>query len=457
MQLIYGIFVYRIVLILVQAELASSNMSSTKSAKLLTEKLALSHEIASLKPELEHFRSQAASYQSTLSEKLSLQRELNTLEVELETERRATQKVLAKQISDAEQEGKYEAQLAQLRKELSKERKAREGLERESEKMLESFEEKKAALEGKLEAMRDKLRTTKAQLKEVKLELQQAKASEEAATLRAEAVQHAEKPARTARKRKAVTVELPEPVGTPDGGKEHCRAPNAKGNRRVSTLPGDKSAFSITPFLNRTASLAPDSPVGEPPQEPDEEILPAKSPNLHQQLAAADTTPAAARKKAKKSKKAALGTSAPGNEHILTSATAGKQNIKASKGKKGTVAPVLSQVVEENEENEQPKDSKCAHEPGTSEDQSRLTTVVSTVTGEPERGKKKRKLVGAGSGKTLFDEEEGEQVRPLGKSLFGGAKGVPAFSRSLLGGKAIGSSRQPSFSPLKKDRKTIAA
>ena len=64
------------------------NGLSKDSNKLLAEKLELSRVLASIKPELDHLRSQAAFQQKILSEKLSLQRQLSTVELELEAAKR---------------------------------------------------------------------------------------------------------------------------------------------------------------------------------------------------------------------------------------------------------------------------------------------------------------------------------------------------------------------------------
>ena len=85
---------------------------SDDSTKVLAEKLALSRELAVLKPEIDHLRSQIDHQKDVLAEKLALERQLNSLEVELANERRAAQKALQRQESrDTEAEEQLQQRL----------------------------------------------------------------------------------------------------------------------------------------------------------------------------------------------------------------------------------------------------------------------------------------------------------------------------------------------------------
>src|ERR1051325_6545929 len=95
------------------------------SNKILSEKLALSREISSLRPEVEHLRAQVESNQGLLTEKLSLQRQMTTLQVELENERRTAARTLAKQGRKLEQDDDLRSELEEVRKELAQEKKDR--------------------------------------------------------------------------------------------------------------------------------------------------------------------------------------------------------------------------------------------------------------------------------------------------------------------------------------------
>src|SRR4051812_33923638 len=116
-----------------QAELNALQNVSTDGTKLLTEKLALTRELATLKPELEHLRSQSTAQQGWLAEKLSLQRQLTTLQVELDNEKRSSQRATARNGKAYDMATESQAQIDDLKKELVKERRERERLEQETE------------------------------------------------------------------------------------------------------------------------------------------------------------------------------------------------------------------------------------------------------------------------------------------------------------------------------------
>ena len=116
----------------------------------MSEKLALSREVAVLKPELEHLRSQLAHQKDVLAEKLALERQLNTLEVELANEKRAAEKAAQKQDGDNEVEEDLRKQVRELEKELAKGK-------RLAEKNSKSHADKNSEAEGELQALREQL------------------------------------------------------------------------------------------------------------------------------------------------------------------------------------------------------------------------------------------------------------------------------------------------------------
>ncbi|KAI9848428.1 MAG: hypothetical protein M1837_000223 [Sclerophora amabilis] len=445
-----------------KAELKSLNGISTSSTKILTEKLAIGNELATLKPELEHLRSQASSHQSILSEKLYLERQLNTLQVELETEKRTTQRLLVKENTENEHEAKLQGQLESLRKELAKEKRERDRIEKDAKKETSDLESRRGVLEGKLEAMRDKLRTTKDRLKDSQTQFQEAQAA--AAASVAASAKSSQLTTKNPKKRAAADVDAYATIGTPDGVAGNGRGRAAKRNKRSSTMPGDKSTFSMTPFLSRT-SLAPESPpkgkdgdlVSEPPKptsaataaaEPESDDVPA-SPTIQE-----PKQPRRVPAKKETAKRAALGT-----------AKAARGNTRGNaRGAGRRAAPTLEQVAEEgNDENEPPADSQLAEAPAPVEilvkPLSKSQGTSGTVNEETEAKKKKRKLLGKGPGKTLFDEDDGEAGRLATKSLFGGARGLGVLGTRVFAGSAAGGSSSAfgSFSPLKKDRKISTA
>ena len=136
---------------------------TSDSDKILSEKLALSREISSLRPEVDHLRAQVESNASLLSEKLALQRQLTTLQVELENEKRTSARTISKQGKKMEQDERLHSELEEVRRELITEKKERikaeaaaASAEKAVEKVQADLESQQRATE-KLEAKFEKL------------------------------------------------------------------------------------------------------------------------------------------------------------------------------------------------------------------------------------------------------------------------------------------------------------
>lgn len=407
------------------------------STKLLTEKLTLARELAALKPEIDHLRSQAVSHQSLLAEKLSLQRQLSTVQVELETEKHATLRALAKEGKLQAEDTKLESRLESLQADLIKERRERQQVERDAQKDSNESENRITTLESRLDAFRNKLKSTKEQLKEAQTSLQKAQASNHGKSSRAPAlVDSTMSLVGNPRKRVAAQIDADTIIGTPGN------LPAAKKSKRGSTLIGEKSTFSITPFLNRTASVAPESPPLDNASGDDEEHgntnqKAASSKAISDPLDMSDAIENAVQ--AKK-----LG--------ILEKAKTGKINSRAAPARKTKAAPTLEQVAEENIEK---------GESTTSVSEATATRDCSNKTfhGVLEMKRRKRKLLGSRLGKTLLDEDEGDALKGDRELLVGvrefGTLGKGGLAAPKSGPpKAIGPSLSTfgAISPLKKDR-----
>lgn len=524
------------------------NMDTTK---ILTEKLSLARELATLKPELEHLRSQAAYQQTVLAEKLALQRQVSTLEVELETEKRASkraaakndskdgemelqsqleavQKDMARQRKEAvkvlkEKEADLQNELETLQKELVREKKlngkaqhereadlqnqveslqkdlarakkeggkaktdreeelqeqleasqkdlAREKREatkaqKEVEKELKAAESRHTILESKLDQVKTKLRETKEQLKECQTELSQARA---AATKTAGKGAGTDGPTKNPRKRSALEMSTDVNIGTPDGVAVRGKRPAVKRGGKDQTLVGEKSMFSITPFLNKTVNMALDTPDKKTihditeEEETSEHQVPLETGKeaRPETLAAPDhSSPLPAVKtKAKISDKPAAV-----DKKVLKESKTNSQNKKAMPQKRpiSTLEKVTEEDADENEEPCPVAPEAAAPKISTARKAGpvkpvNLQTKPSDAT-EAGPTKKKRKLLG---GKTLFDEDDREATkrptkvnlgapRLLGK---GGLAGPAGGLKSGLGAAGFGA-----FSPLKKDRRGVGA
>lgn len=407
------------------------------STKLLTEKLTLSRELSSLKPEVDHLRSQAASHQSLLGEKLSLLRQVSTLQVELETEKRSMQRALVKEEKSQAEDAKLESRLDALQADLARTRREAERTEREAQKASTESENKIATLESRLDAFRNKLRSSKEQLREVQSELQLAHASK---VQPAANVKSSTSTSKVTSKRNAAQMDADTMIGTPGD------QPAAKRSRQKGALPGDKSTFSITPFLNRTASVAPESPTSNIMANGDEDDTNASSASgsqgKPQALSAGQNGKSqvlARRRGASSHKSGANDVKAPGLGILKT---AGESRLRA--------APRLEQVTEEGDA-ESADPAQVIAESATQ----RTSRGALVEEGEQIR-KRKRKVLGAGAGKTLFDDCEADigdggalgGTRAFGKLAFGG----PRFG----GRKALGSAGNfGSISPLRQDKRGV--
>ena len=393
-----------------KAEVSSLHATSNDTSRVLREKLALDRELANVKPELEHLRSQVATQANLLSEKLALQREVSTLQVELETEKRAVQRKGGKQSVEGDSE--TATKIEELKKEVAKEK--REATK--SKNKANEFEEQKLNLENKLEAFRSKLRSTKDQLKEVQEELEQTKAakSQSAGSMAPPKALPA-----NSKKRPIARFDPDATIGTPG----HHAAKKAK-----TALPGDKSEFSMTPFLSRTMSILPESPTTA-------EEVEAAHKNADDVLTQHIDTLAAQAK------------SSPPKP--VQRATSIEKTTSASTTTGKTSKPKKAQPLQEKSNFNAPA-SKPRLEKVTEEEDQENTETTSTL---PAKEPRKQKLLG--QKRTLFDGDDfppakTKQVGGLG--LRGG--GMTLNKVNLLGGKT---KTLAEFSPLKKDRKAAQA
>ncbi|EME81330.1 uncharacterized protein MYCFIDRAFT_81397 [Pseudocercospora fijiensis CIRAD86] len=480
-----------------EAEKKALATSAADSETILTEKLALTRELSLLRPQLEHLKQQAASTETLMTEKLDLQRQLTNVQCELENAKRDVKRAMAKRRNtedvrrdllkekkakakleerieelqeELEKEKKRVAKAAkqtsanseadelldELRQELAAERKERAKVEKQSEKQSSDFESQKATLEEKLNQFRMKLRTTKEKLKQTEADL--AAAQEEA---EAQPAKKGVKTAANAKKRSAAHFDADATnIGTPGDG------PAAKRGRKATANVGEKSTFSMTPFLNKTASILPeDSDNEHDPDKPIESIeieAPAESPIVEKAVAT-------------KQKKQPLATA---------DANAQKPKPAPRQRKQKAVMPQLELITEEEDVHSQGQENAPAVKPAgqklrtktadgpvdaeKAKKQKKRKSLVDFATfNKPEeakkvQSKKNRKL--GGTGKTLFDEEDEAPAKALpGRTLlggrgFGGLAPGAKKAGGFLGASKIGSSLLMTaqdgsgfqFSPLKR-------
>lgn len=361
-----------------------------------------------------------------------LEDRLENLQIELEKEKKAA----ARAAKRADGVSNADEQAEDLREELAKEKKARataekkaeaadEKIEKATEKATADLESKKSAMDDKLNQFRNKLRTTKERLKDVEAELAVARAAATKAPAKKTAGTTQDVKKRTAAQMDTDATAL----GTPGDGPATKRS-------RAAANRGDKSTFSITPFLNKTASVMGGS---------DDE----KSAN--------EASPVG-----------------PSARHPLAQQPTSKSNIqKKGPASRKPKAPMLEMVTEDANEDVHTQGQENTHstkiglktgdEPANAEKKAKAKKRRSMLdfqgfAAEPEM-KKKRKL--GGLGRTLFDEEDdGAPARGVPSKGIFGSKGFGVFggkkAGGLLGAKAGVPLQEASgcnFSPLKRNRR----
>ena len=216
-------------------ELESMGNASVESRGLVADKLRLSKELVSLQSEVERLRSQDS--QVLVAEKQALGQHLNTLEVELENEKRAHESTLAREAQQVQEISNLSTKIEEQRKQIAAE------AQKTSQQGKNISESEKAALEDKIEALNRKLRTARDQLRQAQTSMQSNIGITE---------QTRKVPLKdfSGRFHPELDIATPGAVRVKDGKKQ------------PTALPGDKSVFSITPFLNRTSGQGDNDDAG---------------------------------------------------------------------------------------------------------------------------------------------------------------------------------------------------
>ncbi|KAM0333999.1 hypothetical protein ACHAQA_001019 [Verticillium albo-atrum] len=489
-------------------ELESLNGVAQDSTKVLAEKLALSRELATMKPELEHVRSQLSHQQSVVTEKLALERQLNSAEVELAAEKRARLQAaeqhdhekssgdeLRTKLKDAEKRVAAEKREAErLRQELDQAQKGSRSQEssnaadsglrdklreletalaaeknetkrakKEAEISLSELQAKNDTLESRVDTLKTRLRSTQTELKGCKAELETLR---EMSSVNPQGAGRAGADNNAVKKRRAVDMDTEDitTTGVANDGDWKSRRPVKKRGLDQSLL-GEKSTFSITPFLNRTKGVNVDATVDEDAEEdeadvshiPHAEAARRAEPPVATKAKDSETQdiPPAPEAEVKKGKprgrpKKILASTSP-NIPPRAAAPPAKSKLGARK------VAVLTQVDEESTDAE----ATAAGAPATTDDVSEPApkaddVPVKAAVRVPEAKKKKRKLVGDSS-KTIFDEEDAEPAEQKPKR----SNPVKLGPGKILKNPQLGMARKAfagaAFSPLKKDRRGVGA
>jgi len=403
-----------------------------------------------------------------LKEKKAKQRLEDVVE-NLQAEIEKAEKAAARALKRADGNASADDQAEELRQELAKEKKDRQRAEKNGEHAAEEAETQRTALEDRLGRFREKLRSTKDRLKEMEVELAAAKEAAEAANaaaasaaaaaatapVKAATKTAAPKAAKATKKRAAAAMEPEESaLGTPGDG------PGAKkrGRKGTSAGVGDKSTFSITPFLNKTMSADL-----EEQSEAEEEASPVAQKSSKQPLAPAESSKANAQTKISAAQRKA-------KPPMLEMVTEESEDVH-SQGQENAPKPKAAGMKLKTKTTDGPDETR---EPSKKKKPRKSLVEFDTFRASEEKSttmqKKKRKL--GGMGKTLMDEEDDSQAPAKGgfgarglfgtkgySALAGQKKGSSMFGKSSGLGKSVllsaadGSGFQ--FSPLKRSRKNL--
>ncbi|KHN96169.1 Rossmann-fold NAD(P)(+)-binding protein [Metarhizium album ARSEF 1941] len=450
-----------------KAEIEALNGTMQDSGKAMQEKFALARELNRIKPELEHLQSQVTSFQAMVAERNDLRRQLDSLEVELENEKRSRLRLQSKDDDTATAELKL--RLEKVEQKLVAERREREKIKKEHERELASANAENERLEQRISSLKEKSKTLQSELKGVKEQLEDAQSELISDKTRHPPCGGEEKPRKAVastddlgKKRRApaemdfesITIQTP---GNDIVARER---PTRKRGAEKSTV-GEKSAFSVTPFLNRNKSLTDDpgqessnnvsadadpDPTSDepadqgPPSESEGEQEPAPKPKVSFKSAVSFKSPG---KPAKPRGRRPKATSVP-----LGDSTPAKTNrVMRSRG-----TPKVKSLPDISAE-------KTADHPTTTDQENvpiaaskKTSSVLQSKAPEGEAKKKKRKLLGAAN-TTLFDDDDGEAVvKPKPQPATG------RRTRAVLGGGVRNAfTAGTSFSPLKRDRRGVNA
>ncbi|KAL3457745.1 hypothetical protein BJX64DRAFT_268385 [Aspergillus heterothallicus] len=367
-------------------ELASLNGLASDSQQYQAENLRLLREISSLQSELEALKSQNAAANVQLTEKQALTRQLNALELRLESEKQAHERALAKGSKQTDEVTALASLLEEARRELE--------LERSHRSQMTSYPSGTNETEGtskKLEGLKADLPYSNSDSRNSAKKI-----------VRSERTTMVPLRGPTNRLHSELNIATPGAV----------RA--QKQQRQISTMPGEKSSFSITPFLNRSTDLA-DSTMSSD-DELNEVHIGSRDQQQSDHVRRHDSSPTVSKQH-----------QAPAPKHSSKSGTGRSTATTVGKDHKSTQISSLMDSAKGVEGYSAP---------------------LSRTMGQRQTQLKKRKL-GLQRDRILFDTDEEDNIlhdsRKPGRKLAGAGQANHAGSRVFTG--------PAGFSPLKRDKK----
>lgn len=442
-----------------QGQIQSQGNTAQDSTKLIHENLSLVKESDRLRRELEHSNSQLANHQSVVAEKLDLQRQLDTLEVELANEKRSKRRVQEKEDHILDE---LRARVDETEQRLATEKKERVKMKRDHDKVLSEAQGERERVEGRVAALQTKLKGAHSELEDARSELVRCRAELERARSSTTLPKTTTNYANPGRKRPQGQQSMDQIMAlTPEVERAgNQRAPKKRGIEH--SILGEKSAFSVTPFLNKSradsSGLRADSSGAENADESAQALVTddarheSRSDNSGDDEASmkarrdvdvgSETLTQKARGRPRRAGPAALapkrGLSAK-SAALVTKKIAIPQDIlddgsaaRKSQGTETTLGESLMDVPP-----------------------AMMNASTTAALGDKEGKGKRRKLLGRGLNGTILDDDDGETNQrppPLQKPQLKGVR-----KRTHMGTNLASTFASTSFSPLKRERRGVNA
>ena len=392
-------------------ELDAARNNSLDASKVMSERMALARESSNLKLEVEHLKSQVKSHQAVFAEKLAIQHQLDAARLELELERRANQRAKARDQERLESDKKLQVKIEDVQAELALEQQRRAEADKDARVTKSNLETQSADFDTRVSSMKSKLRASQEQLRSLRgrqLSKGGPRTHDDALPV-----------PRSERGEPNGNLEQHAAIGTPGD------VPAAKRLKPGSTTFGDKAAFSIPPFLNRTSG---------PAIRPAAHTRSNSPPFLEQTVASAFH----------------------GSQQLSQGGDMDAAEFEASISSRHRLSPAVSPVRAVEAPSNLLMPSSLVTKPTVL-----LTSILNqSVEGRQrssEPGKRKRKILRAQVPLAALAEEDAEV--PNGSSARPSQNGSPGTSKPTAMAKRTGLSKKPIaqtvFSPLKRDRRAV--
>lgn len=411
-------------------ETKSSETHMQDLSKALDENMALTKELQQLRPEMELLKQQVTNYEKMLSEQRKM---------ELASKKQSKSK---SSNDESEDMSELRAALEKVTKKLAEEERQRESTKSNHRKQLEESERQNDKLEQRISKLEKKLKDSQKELRDVRKELKAPQPSSK---------EDESEGGNTSNNQEATTK--------PRAKEERLSRRNKRTIEQAAV--GEKSAFSITPFLNKTKDttakennglgLTLDDVLAQPGVDDASPLVMANKSSDAKPIIAPDaeletTTPLRPREKLKSKKKANTTTAATTATATITAED--EDHLSKLTASVRKIARVRSEDTKEEETSKDvdsddtaPSKRKKPHESATTEPGSVF-----------EHKKRKRKLVNKTNDIILEEDETGEGIQPVETPA-----GRPRRMKASATGVFNSQTGTKPFSPLKRHKRGVNA